>query len=141
MLAMVFSLGFVPVLYQLIATAISGQEWMVHHARELQQWQLIFFGMAAVTFPACFLCALYRLDINKVPPSMPRSVMLALAPYAVLACWLLIPVGAWTLIAMTDRHASFPEIVFFLAAAAALLFIGRYAAGAAQARIEQTAGI
>ena len=47
------------------------------------------------------------------PPSLPRSIMLALAPYLVFACAFTIPLLIATLLIYTEQHPSFPEIVFF----------------------------
>ena len=118
------------------------------HAQQ-QEFRIYIYAMALITFPACFLCALYRLDINKVPPSLPRSILAgACTPLRVrfvrghsclgdrhVRCFI------WTLGVCADKHSTFPEIVFFMAGVAAILVVGNYTAHAARDQIGKTAAV
>ena len=134
MLAMAFSLGFVPVLCQVIAPMFSDQQWLADHPQELQLVQAMFFVIALIAFPACFLSTLYRLHLNRVPASLPRLVMLALAPYVVAACWIVIPCAIAAPFVYSDAHAK-PHLAVVLGTAMGLMVLGGIAAHIARGQV------
>lgn len=85
MLAMVFSLGCTPALYQASQVGKATDSLLV-----------IFFA-SLLTFPACFLAALYRLNLHDVPSGPVRMAVVALAPFIAIASAGIIPYAFFSL--------------------------------------------
>ena len=107
MLAMVFSLGCSPAVFAVTR--------MYDH-----EHQALLFAGAVITFPACFLPMLYRLQIHNVPAGILRMLLIALAPFVAFASALLIPLA---LMAIFSRR---PEILITFFAVCSFLILGRF---------------
>ncbi len=73
LILMVFSTGVAPLIFQALT-------W-----EDDKDMSIIILVVSLALFPACFICALYRLDFHNVPRGAARSAALALTPYAALA--------------------------------------------------------
>jgi len=80
LLAMIFSVGLLPVMLQ---TLFGSKE-------KIEGVALAYiFGFAALFFPMCFMCAYHRLDSNRIPQGKLRLAFIFLYPYLMLACVML----------------------------------------------------
>jgi hypothetical protein len=135
LMAMVFSIGLAPVLLQTLTDETN---------KELAFWGLI---VAIAVFPACFLCALYRLEFNRVPSGTHRLLLLAITPYLALST-ASIPVAPFVLfiyLQFLRPQKSVPPqliawmVVMCLVIAVARLLAGQAAEAAHAARAEREA--
>jgi hypothetical protein len=109
MLAMVFSLGCSPAVFNVLK--LFDRE---HPA--------ILFAGAVITFPACFLPVLYRIQVHNVPSGITRMLLVALAPFVAFASALIIPV------ALVALFSGGGEGLIYLAVSIVALLAGRFLA-------------
>lgn len=115
MLAMVFSMGCTPALF--MAMNLSN--------RNETPW---VFACVLITFPACFLSMLYRIQLHHVPAGAVRMALLALAPFVAIS---VVCGPFFLLITFAEPLAAIAATVFF-----GILVSGRMLSriGVAQAR-------
>jgi len=102
LLVMVFSLGFFPV--------ISAQ--LTPNMGDIQSAQVLILILGAISFPAYFICALYRLETNEVPAGWVRSAFLFIAPYVFHACAACVTAPFYLLVLSSSRSGIIPELYF-----------------------------
>jgi hypothetical protein len=113
LMAMVFSIGLAPVILQTLTDESN---------KELAFWGLI---VAIAVFPACFLCALYRLEFNRVPPGSSRLLLLAIAPYLALAV-ASIPIFSLLLLIFNGIRKSIPpQYIAWIVLSCAVVLVAR----------------
>jgi hypothetical protein len=123
LMVMVFSLGALPLVMEGVG--------MMHNTPTTRDQAAFYMLYAGLIFPLCFVCALYRLEVNRVPLGIVRLAYLFLYPYAMFACLVLgflMPFGLMTAI---GRGNVFWAVLFIPAGTVAIMFIVSRAAASA----------
>lgn len=114
LLLMVFGLGILPLIVQALA---------LEKSNDLAAGAL--YGGFAV-FPACYLCALYRLNFHNIPSCGRRSLILVLTPYCALS---IASLAIGTLIMLFAGYVHLqPQFFVWLAACVAVVIVTRVTA-------------
>jgi len=115
LMAMVFSFGCAPAILLPIPIEHSSQHVAI----------VAIFSVALVTFPACFLCVLYRLECNQVPAGVPRMACVAIGPYVLLGSLAILPLTIAILINLSFNGSEFAVLAIYLSIAIVILIAGR----------------
>ncbi len=116
MLAMVFSISCTPVLFQSM--------------KVFDREETVFVFLCAIlTFPACFLAVLYRMQIHDVPGGKVRMALLAFSPFVAIASAAVIPYVFFALI--LDKNDAKAMAVVVAIVCVLILVIGRFLAAKA----------
>jgi hypothetical protein len=122
LMAIVFSFGCAPAI-------LLPMSWI--RQAEQRAATVAVFVIAILTFPACFLCMLYRLECHRVPAGLPRLACVAFAPYVTLSCVSLLPLTIIALITAGFRSEDSIVLWIYLSISIVLLVAGRVLANMA----------
>jgi hypothetical protein len=124
LMAIVFSFGCAPAILLPVSSMQQTQQ---------REMTVTIFIIAIITFPACFLCVLYRLECHRIPAGVRRMACVALAPYVNLGSILILPLTILGLLVLEGRGDSTMIPWIYLAVSIVLLVAGRVFANMASA--------